>query len=291
MAGRGTVLRGARLLLVAVLLAVPACSSDPDDAAGDQPTLSAVASYGRHAAVRGKADVLVSNSGDEPLRVLSWQIRHPLFERVPPSARESVVSADGVARIVPVPFGRPQCDRSDDDGAAVVLRVRDPDGAERDVVVPLADREPGLARAHRLACAAQRVTEAAVLDLVAPFERLVEDGRPALRTRLSLMRRGSGAVSVDLDSLTGNILFTVDTAAGVPLVLADDESSARTDVLIAATRCEAHALTESKTSFTFALFASVDGAEPAQVQMTVGNEARAALQSLLSDTCELPSPS
>ncbi|HWH29300.1 MAG TPA: hypothetical protein VNU26_10120 [Mycobacteriales bacterium] len=235
--------------------------------------------------MRGKADVRIANHGIEDVRVTAWQIRHPLFDTIPPWERESVLPADGAARIVPVPFGAPLCDETEADGAVVLLQVTGADGAETDVVVALQDREPGLVRAHRLACAAQRVTDVARLDLAAPFDRATADGRPVLRARLTIERQGAGTVAVDRGSLTGNILFTVDTGTDEPLVLEDGEDAVGAEVVVAATRCEAHALTESKTSFTFALFASVDGLEPAQVQLTVGDGAREALQSLLDDTC------
>ncbi|MFP5218618.1 MAG: hypothetical protein ACLGIG_02615 [Actinomycetes bacterium] len=245
-----------------------------------------MSSYGRHAAVRAKVDVLIANSGSEPVNVTTWQIRHPLFEPIPPVERESVLPADGATRIVPVPFGKPLCDRTDGDadGAVVVLQVVGPDGAERETVVPLEDREPGLVRAHRLACAAERVTAIAALDLAPPYERDTADGRPRLRTRLALDRRGPGTLTVVGGSLTGNILFTVSGMTR-DLMLGDEEASASTPVDVAATRCEAHALIESKTSFTFPLFAAVDGGEPTHVQMTVSPGAREALQSLLDDTC------
>lgn len=54
---------------------------------------------------------------------------------------------------------------------------------------------------------------------------------------------------------------------------------------VTATRCDPHALTESKTTFVFPAYAAVSGAEPALVQVTATGASRRALQTLLDGTC------
>jgi hypothetical protein len=56
-------------------------------------------------------------------------------------------------------------------------------------------------------------------------------------------------------------------------------------VVVRASRCDPHALTESKTSFVLPVFVALDGAEPVQVPLVVTGPARAALQDLLTRTC------
>lgn len=248
-------------------------------AAAEQPQLTAVAVYGRHAAVRGRVDVRIANHASGPVEIARYRIEHPLFEPVPVLERTSTLPADGRARIVPVPFGQPRCDADSGEGAQVVVGLQTDDGV-RDVAVPLADGEPGLVRAHRLACAAEAVTEAVGLDLAAG--KLGAD--LILRTALVLQRRGPGDIAVT--ELGGNILFTVDAPAAAPLVaLPDGSPSAQVEVQVRATRCDPHALTESKRSLVFPAFAAVDGGEPALVQLAVTPPAQAALQELLDRTC------
>jgi hypothetical protein len=264
-----------------VVLAAGCASDSPANACGREaePQLSAVAVYGRHAAVRGKVDVRIANEGPQEVHVETYRIQHPLFESVPTSRRDSRLPADGARRIVPVPFGAPRCAADDAGEAVVVVGVRTGRGM-REVVVPLADGEPGLRRAHRLACAAAAAAEAVELDL-APGTLV--DG-PVLSTQLQLRRRGPGEVAVT--EVGGNILFSVDAPPSSPVVtLTGGQQSAGVALQVRATRCEAHALTESKRSFVFPAFVALDDVEPTQVQVAVSAPAQAALQELLDRTC------
>lgn len=266
-----------RAVAAAALLLLSGCASGASSSSAEDLGLSAVAVYGRHAAVRGKVDVRLDNDGTRPLRVESVQVRHPLFARLPPTQRRSRIPADGDPRIVPVPFGDPLCAAADAAGAVVVLGVRTEQGL-RDVEVPLRDGEPGLLRAHRLACQAAAVQEAAAVELGPEWERV-----PAgLRTTLRLTRRGAGEVEVR--EVGGNVLFSVRRPAALPR-LREDARTASADVVVAATRCDPHALTESKRSFTFPVRVALDGGEPVLLQVTADATGQRALQALLAATC------
>lgn len=266
-------------LAAAALVLLSGCG-DAGTIAAEDLGLSAVAVYGRHAAVRGKVDVRVDNDGPRPVSVEQLQIRHPMFAPLPPTSRQTRLPDDGDPRIVPVPFGEPRCDTTDDSGAVVVLGVRTERGLE-DVVVPLADGEPGLVRAHRLACGAAAVRAAVDVSLGPPWSPAPAGG---LRTSLRLDRRGEGQVRVT--ELSGTILFSVDRRGdGDLLRLPAGQDASTVEVVVSATRCDPHALTESKRSFTFPVYASLDGAEPVLLQVTVDGDGRRALQQLLEDTC------
>ena len=273
-----------RLSVVALLLASCACSAGTDepDRAGAGPQLQAASVYGRHSTVRGKVDVRIANEGEAPVEVERWQVRHPMFGDVAPVERPSTLVPDGVERIVPVPFGPARCDADDPAGAVVVLTVRADDG-RREVAVPLVDREPGLLRAHRQACAVEALTATASVELVPPWVR--DPDRPdALRTTLVLRRRTPGVVTVD--EVRGNVLFSVEPPAAPPLgALPADRHEVRAPLVVRATRCDPHALIESKRSFTFPVQARLDGGEVTAVPVTVDAAGRAALQALLDDTC------
>jgi hypothetical protein len=187
-----TAWRAAVVGLVALLAA--GCAAEPPRAEPPRaapvagladPQLSATAVYGRHAAVRERVDVRLANEGAEPVDVERLQVRHPLFAPVPALARSSSLPPDGRARIVPVPFGAPRCEADDPAGAVVVVGVRTPAGV-RDVEVPLVDGEPGLLRAHRVACAVAAVAAAVTLDL-APWQPEQQGS-----TVLTVRRRGPG---------------------------------------------------------------------------------------------------
>lgn len=268
------------------LLLVAACGDAPERAqpGADALGLSAVAVYGRHSAVRGKVDVRIANAGASPVELVSLQLRSPLYAEVPPTDRASTLPPDGRPRIVPVPFGDVRCEAEDGAAASVLVGVRTDDGVV-DVPVPLTDGEPGLARAHRLSCASAAVARAADLQLGPPWERVDSPDGPLLKGVLRAERRGAGDITVT--QLLGNILFDVTAAAPV-LHLRPGADAVEAQVLVAATRCDPHALTESKTSFTFPLFAVLDAGEEVATSVTATGAGRDALQALLDDTCGAP---
>jgi len=278
-------------LLVCSLLLLSACRSGPpaDPSAGStarpvvELALQATSGYGRHAAVRARADLRLVNTGDAELRLATLQVQHPLFERLPPYERRTVLPPDGDVRLVPVPLGEPRCDQDDPAGASLVIGLRTPDGI-RDVELPLQDREPGLVRAHRLACAVDAVQDVVTVELQTTGVRTATPAGEGLAMQLWLRRQGAGAVTVT--ELLGSILFRVAGRPPAPLLQLDaGTDAASAQVVVVASRCDQHALIESKTSFTFPLFAQIDGGQPARVSTTATGAARDALQALLHDTC------
>lgn len=255
--------------LLAVLV-VTGCAASPS--AAPEVRLTAASEYGRHAAVQGKVDLYIANVGAAPVDVASYQVRHPMFEVVPATERASTLPADGRELITPVTFGKPRCAVTSADGAQVAVRL----ASGEELVLPLPDREPGLLRAHRLACAAEAVQQVATTTLGPPY---VRDGG-VVRTVLRLERRSPGAVVVP--ELLGSILFSVDAPR---LELPAGAASAEVPVVVTAARCDRHALIESKTSFTFPYLAAVDGGEPARLSVTASPQGRVVLQALLDDTC------
>ena len=227
----------ARRALAAVVLAL--CTScagtSPAPAAdADRLGLSAVAVYGRHAAVRGKVDVRLINDGRAPVEVASLQLRTPLYETVPALQRASMLPPDGEPGVVPVPFGSARCEAADARGADVLLAVRTAEGVV-DVPVPLTDGDPGLVRDHRLACASTAVSDVVELSLGPALVRDDSSQPPRLRTTLRAERRSSGRVEVT--QLSRNILFGGDVPEQAPLLSLDAQEPAdAVDVVLTATR-------------------------------------------------------
>ena len=287
----GRHLAAALLLLTAVLAACsgssPAAgpSATPTAGPGSELPLRVTSGYGRHAAVRAKADLRLVNEGNAEISLVTLQVRHPLFERQPPVERRTVLPPDGDVRLVPVPLGAPLCDRDDATGASLAVGVQTPDGVQA-AVLPLADREPGLVRAHRLACAIAAVEDLVTVELATDGLRIPTPEGEGVVLDLEVRRNGGGDPAVTVTELLGSILFSL---AGTPppqlVQLAPDARSAGARVVLLASRCDRHAMIESKTSFTFPLFASVDGGPPVRLSTTATGTARNALQALLDDTC------
>jgi hypothetical protein len=240
--------------------------------AAPEVRLTAASEYGRHAAVQGKVDLYVANRGTVPVEVVAYQVRHPMFEVVPATERASTLPPGGQELITPVAFGAPRCGTTSAGSAQVAVRL----ASGEELLLPLPDREPGLLRAHRLACAAEAVEAVAAVSLGPLY---VRDGG-VVRTVLRLERRSPGAVVVP--ELLSSILFSIDAAR---LELPAGAAAAEVPVVVTATRCDRHALVESKTAFTFPYLAAVDGGEPARLSVTARPEGRAVLQALLDDAC------
>jgi hypothetical protein len=84
-----------------------------------------------------------------------------------------------------------------------------------------------------------------------------------------------------LDEVRGNVIFSISTAGGAPVEIADDEPSAAGRIAITAARCDPHALIEYKRTFIFSAYVEVDGGERTRVDITAEGGARRALEELL----------
>ena len=120
--------------------------------------------------------------------VAAYQVRHPMFAVVPPTERATPLPPDGEERITPVTLGAPRCAATSPEGAQVLVRLV----SGEELRLPLPDREPGLLRAHRLACAAAAV-EAVAATWIGPPD--IRQGSQ-VRTVLRLERRSPGVVRV-----------------------------------------------------------------------------------------------
>ena len=79
-------------------------------------------------------------------------------------------------------------------------------------------------------------------------------------------------------------MFTLDAGRLVPAVLAG-EPGLEVPVTVTATRCDVHALIESKRSYDFQTAVRLGDAELLTVTVQPGPRGRALLEQLLADTC------
>lgn len=270
-----------RHLLVAPLLLglllVPSCGDD-EALDADELGLSAQVSQSRTARSQGKLDVELRNDGARPVRLDWLQLRSPLFDVVPRLARDTVVPPDDLGTLF-LPFGRPRCPAAAGT-AELVVGLRTDEGV-RELRLPVVDREPSLATAHRAACAVEAVADVARIGLGAAWTRVVVAGVPRVETTLRLTRLAAGEVEV---LGIGRSVLLTPTLRGT-LLLGGSAPSAEVPVVVAATRCDPHALTESKTSYTFPVRVRVDGGPEVPVPMTVTGPGREALIALVDEVC------
>ena len=279
--------RAARRVAAATVLAsLAACGGDI--AAPAEPVeLTADVVETRAARSQGTVSVALTNAGGEPVEVQRLSLRSRAFEPVAPMERPLTVPADGSSGRFFLPYGAPVCGQ--DVSAVLVVAVRTAAGV-REVEAPIADRTPGLGRLHELTCAAEAVTAQAEVGFGDRWERAATGGEQVLRTTLVLERRGTQEVAVT--RLDGNVVFTLGApGAGTPvLVLPAGQASVEVPVEVRASRCDPHALTESKRELllSFASFARVADGPEAAVRLRVPPSGEAEVLRLMQDVCIAP---
>ena len=281
-----TVRAAARRVAVATALGTLAACGDAAVPA-EPVTLTADVVETRAARSQSTVSVALRNAGSAPVEVQRLQLRSRAFEQVPPTERPLTVPAGDASGRFFLPYGAPVC--GEEVSAVLLVEVRTADG-DREGEAPVTDRSPGLGRLHELTCAAEAVTAQAGLGFGDRWERAAQDGEQLLRTTLRLDRRGEQEVAVT--RLDGNVVFSLSAAgAGSPvLVLAPDQASAELPVEVRASRCDPHALTESKRELllSFPSFARAGDGPEAAVQVRVPPAGEQAVLQLMQDVCIAP---
>jgi hypothetical protein len=202
------------------------------------------------------------NHGAEPVVVSGVRLVSPLFEAEPPADRRTEVPA-GDQRLVPLAFGPSVCPPGE--GDPVVEAVVDGEA----VRLPLAERPAGLlADFHDLECAQAAVRDAVDLRFGDAWASL--GPRSAAGQILVEPREPDADASVE--SVRGNIVFSIEVTSASPRRLA---------VVVTATRCDPHALIESKRTFQYPVEVALDEGEPVWVVLEPEGAARATFERLL----------
>ena len=211
--------------------------------------------------------VTLTNRGDADVHVDALRLEAPGFATQPDTAKQSRLWP-GRRVDLPVPHGDVDCDAQvpagSTDGTAVAT-VRVGDGPPQDVRVPLPADGGVLALVRARECAQQAPDRAVGLSFADAWPEEVRDGRPVLRPTLVLTRRSS-TEPVVVQEPGGHVLFSVSArdGGGPPLLaLAADAQQAQVQQLdVVTSRCDGHALAESKRTPLFLFYVGVGGAEP-----------------------------
>ena len=259
--------------LALLLLALTACGASP--AASPSPDLRVHLEQSRDNENRHLLQVVLDNDGAAPVEVVRLQLRAPGWVDVAPTVRADVLRP--CRRLAfPVDYGAAVCGR--DGPARVVVGHRTDDGLrELELTVPADD--PLLPRLHRRECALRALDEAVDVGFDDGAWRREGD---VVSGRL-VVRRRAGAAPVTVDALEGTVLLTLRPDAPLPLTLT--AGRAAVPVTVTASRCDVHALLESKRSFDFPYVATLDGGEPLSVTVRPDPPGVALLERLLADVC------
>ena len=273
--------------VLAGALAVAGCASAAAPAAA--PELSGeLTQYRRDQPLR-QVQVTLTNRGGTDVHVDALRLEAPGFAPQADTAKQSRLWP-GRRVDLPVPHGDVDCDADvpagRTDGTAVA-RVRVGDGPSREVRVPLSADGGVLALVRRRECAQQALDRAVALSFDDAWPEEVLDGRPVLRPTLVLTRR-SGTERVVVQEAGGHVLFSVgvrgDTAPPL-LELAGDAPTARVQLDVVTSRCDGHALAESKRTPLFLFYVGVGDAEPRVLAVSAPASVHARLAEFATRSC------
>lgn len=245
------------------------------------PRLAAEVKQYRSDIAKRTVALTVANRSDGGVLVRSIDLDAAGFVDDPPVGVTAEVPA-GSQVDVRVPYGELRCTESRQGAADVaLLAVQDADGAQHEVRLEL---PPGsvLDRLHLRECADQVLREVVDVRLSPTWSRQAG----ALTGALVLERRAAGP-PVTVVEPGGNVIFTLrPVGAGTPMgTLAAGAAALELPLRITATRCDAHALADSKRSYVLPFYVALGSAEPQLVTTTADATLRGQLDRLALDTC------
>ncbi len=239
------------------------------------PGLSVTLEQSRASENRSLLQVVLDNRGPTDVEAVRLQLRGGGFVDVAPTVREDVVRP-GRRTAFPIAYGAADCRRTTP--ARVVLGHRTAGGL-REVVLDVPADDPLLPRLRRRECDLAELSDAAGLSF---DERAWQRVGDEVTGRVVLTRE-QGRVPVEVASLEGSVVFPL-RAQGLPVVLADQDAL-EAPVRVEASRCDVHALIESKRSYDFIAAVRLGADDLLTVTVRPGDRGRALLERLLTDTC------
>lgn len=283
----------------------PASPAAPTGAATPSPAPVplevALTQYRSDQALR-RVQVKVTNTGAEPVRVDAVRLDADGFTPEPPTPKDAVLGPGGRVDL-PVPLGAPRCPPADRAPAAtpeppvsagearVDARIRVGDAPARDVTLDLPAPDPLLDRLLAVECAQRALAEAVQVGFGptwTPATATAGD-QPVLRGTVELRRRATAA-EVVVTGLGGSVIFTLRPAperAPPLLTLATGLQTAAVGVEVLASRCDAHALADSKRTFAFPAWVRVGDGPETFTTLTPDAAGRARLEELVRVGCDL----
>ncbi|MBA3622386.1 MAG: hypothetical protein H0W51_08750 [Euzebyales bacterium] len=290
-------------------------SSAASSAASVEPALFVDVEKPRYLVAERMVEVIVVNKGASPVRVEQIQLFGRLFKAQPPIAKDTLLQPDE-RKDLKVGYGRVRCRRQAPTSSEpfVRLRVRASDGNQSRARLALPSPSPTLQRLHDTECGLLALREAVQVRYGPGWTRAGRGYRDA-RGRLVLRRRASREPIV-LTGVGGNVIFTVtahvDDSPQRPqrdpqrpqrgpqrpqrglqrpqrvsqralAILRPGDERLTVPVAVAASRCDAHAVADSKKTFLLPLWLRVGAAEEQYLEVEVTGRGRRLLTDVISD--------
>lgn len=208
--------------------------------------------------------------------ITAVRLASPLFEPDAGLPREVTIQAGQPPVSMPLSYGAAVCGATAEGPSTVEVTVN---GVVEPLPLDQASLEV-LREVHDDECAVRRVTE--VVEL-----RLGDEWEPAGENAIGgqvVLRALKPGVEAELGDLGASIVYTIHPDGEPPLAVVDgDTTEVTVDVRIVASRCDAHALTESARKYIFTAYITLDGASPQPVEFSATGPAKEALNALLAE--------
>lgn len=244
-----------------------------------RPELTAEVAYPRTLQAQRWVEIRVAGTVGDDWVVTAATLDAPAFARVEVTARNVRLFEGGIGR-VRVPLGEAMCPAGG--GFATAELVLAHDGGDV-VTVEVELPSEVLAEINAGECAME-----AVRNVAAPSLGTADAvSGPSVDTTLTLSRGVGGHDShVEMTALKGSVIFEVKASEAqlLPLALTAGTSSVALPITITATRCDAHAVAESKKTFVFGVWLSIDGAPEQYVEVSPASALEKDLTTVL-DRC------
>ena len=274
------------LALVAGLV-LGGCSATTDDAAPSSvtssdaavPTLTGDVAFPRILQAERWVEVRLSGTENDDWVVTSAALDANTFAPVP-ATKTNVRLFRGYVAHVRVPLGVATCPAATGDSIAKII-VANGAGAVAKLEVPLPTAVLDGINADE--CATRKVLDVASPSLGAASAA----SGMSVDTTLTIARGAAGAgAAVAVTALRGSVIFDLAPRQGatLPAVLAPGQQDVTVPVTFTATRCDGHAIAESKKTFVFGVWLTVDGGPATYLEVRPDAALEAVLQSAI-DRC------
>jgi len=255
---------------------------------GDQSTPAPNVALGleqyRDDEVAHAIQISVRNHEPGPITVEDVQFDSPDFLPTGRVAYRAQVPSSNLRTDFKTPYGKGRCDGmtvpEHARPAAAVLRIQSADGTTDDYRYPLADPQGLLDRLLVADC--RQALVANVVDIAFGDTWTVTRGRtqPILHGTVELHRTNLDR-SVAVTDVLGSVLFEIHKPGQTPLAtLPKEATEASFPIWVTTPRCTGHAFGESKQTYYFRLWVSIDGAAPIGVTFVPDARSKDALHGL-----------
>lgn len=279
-----------RATSVWLLVALLTGCVDPGVDAGEAPSPGAPSPTASGSLVAGletprylsdgrRLEIILRNDTNEVVRIQTLRLESKSFQRLDPTVRPVEVPP-GTRVDVPIPYGAAVCGHEQADASVELELV----GEAQPLVLPItsAGEVQGL---YDEQCRQEQVAEAAYVGYGQDWSTVDTPSGPAVQGTLTIRRRESDQ-RIAIDAVASNVIFLVTPLGRTrePLVVLEPgQTEASVGVRIRASRCEPHAVAESKKTFRFPMWVAVGDEEAQFLEVAIDGRGRELLQENVDD--------